>query len=344
MDLPRDTAEASKFKELCLLVYCTNDAETLRQRTIDAEAPLESLPPAWLDVLAVIAYARRHEEVLRLLVTYPAPRPRSTFNLLDFMALGIRVAAAGKYAEHSNPEAGRLLCEARLWVILLQSPGGWIRFPLPRGETGLRDGLIRTLLDFSEQPDLRSHPETEEVCRALSAAGIAPKSDLFARILSITTIRDTGVPRGIKPCSLAVAEMLVECFPMARIAAAESTNGRARRLGPSASANILMPITQWPKNNRDRLGVMRLLLEAGCDPDDKVSNNMWHESFKMQSRRKLFDAPLHQAAERGDDQMIKLLLELGADRNLASDWNGDTAAQRARAYNRFGTAAKLKGG
>lgn len=85
---------------------------------------MESLPPAWLDNLAVIAYARRHEEVLRLLVAYPAPKPRSTFNLLDFMALGTRVAAAGKYAKHSNPEAGRLLCEARLWVILLQSPGG----------------------------------------------------------------------------------------------------------------------------------------------------------------------------------------------------------------------------
>jgi hypothetical protein len=76
--------------------------------------PLEYLPLAWLDVLAVIAYARRHEEVLRLLVSYPAPKPRSTFNLLDLMALGTRVAAAGRYAEHSDPESGRFLCEASL--------------------------------------------------------------------------------------------------------------------------------------------------------------------------------------------------------------------------------------
>lgn len=33
---------------------------------------------------------------------------------------------------------------------------------------------------------------------------------------------------------------------------------------------------------------------------------------------------MHQAAERGDDQMIKLLLEFGADRNLTSGWNGAT--------------------
>lgn len=306
---------------------------------------MESLPPPWLDNLAVIAYARRHEEVLRLLVTYPAPEPRSTFNLLDFMALGTRVAAAGKYAEHSNPEAGRLLCEARLWVILLQSPGGWIRLPLSREGSGLRDGLIRTLLDFSEQPDLRSHPDIEEICRALSAVGIAPRANAFSRILSIQTIQNAEGPRATKPSTVAAAEIFLECFPIAKVAAAESKSGRAKRLGPTASATILIPITQWPKNNRDRLAVMRLLLESGCDPNDKMENNLWGDAWggKIKSRRKLYDAPLHQAAERGDDQMIKLLLEFGADRNLTSDWDGATPAKRARAYNRFGTAAKLEG-
>ncbi|KAK0750608.1 hypothetical protein B0T18DRAFT_389998 [Schizothecium vesticola] len=339
-------ADASKFKELCLLVYRTNDASTLRQRAIDAEAPLESLPPAWLDVLAVIAYARRHEEVLRLLVTYPAPQPRSTFNLLDYMALRTRVAATGKYAEHPTPGADRLLCEARLWTILLQSPGGWIQFPLSREDSGLHGGLTTILLNFSQQPSLRAHSDIEELCRALSAVGIAPKTDAFSRILSIRTIQDSESPRGIKPCSLAAAEMFLECFPIAKVAAAESRSGRAKRLGPTASATILMPIAQWPKNNRDRLAVMRLLLESGCDPDDKMeTNSLWGDSWgsKTKSRRKLYDAPLHQAAERGDDQMVKLLLEFGADRNLASDWNGDTPAKRARAYNRFGTAAKLEG-
>lgn len=327
-----------------MLAYRTNDAEALRQRAIDAEAPLESLPPAWLDVLAVIAYARRHEEVLRLLVTYPAPQPRSTFNLLGSRALGTRVSAAGNYAEHSTPEAGcRLLCEVRLWVTLLESSGGWIIYPLSREHRGLHNGLTRTLLDFSHQPELRPDPDMGAFCRALSAAGIAPTSDSLTRILSIATIQYDELPRGIKPCPLAAAEIFLECFPMAKVAAADSVNGLARKLGPCSSANLLMPITQWPKNNRDRLGVMRLLLEAGCDPNDKVSNNKWNESLRFESRRKVFDAPLHQAAERGDDQMIKLLLEFGADRNLASDWDSVTAAQRARANNRFSTAAKLEG-
>ncbi len=56
---------ASKLKKLCVSSYNIEDVEILRLEATASGTPLESLPPQWIDILAVIAYARRHEAVFQ---------------------------------------------------------------------------------------------------------------------------------------------------------------------------------------------------------------------------------------------------------------------------------------
>ena len=61
--------DAPKLKQLCLQVHESDDVPALR-----AQLTSTSLAPEWIDLLAVVAYARRHIATLEHLVTtYSAP-------------------------------------------------------------------------------------------------------------------------------------------------------------------------------------------------------------------------------------------------------------------------------
>ncbi|KAK1756636.1 hypothetical protein QBC47DRAFT_460398 [Echria macrotheca] len=335
--------EAAQLKHLCLLAYRIDDPAKLVQGAADNGTTLDALPKRWLDLLAIIAYARRQPDTLKLLLSYPAPTPKSTFDLLTAWVIMLRKSAPDTVFEHSRPVGRAKLCEIQLWTTILSSPGKWIHLPMTRDDYGLYHGLQR-LLWLEEEPQLREHPDVEKFCRAFNDIGIAVTPRTLSGLLSLRPIQQAENTRGIKPCSFRLATMILECFPISRIAASESKNGVGNKLRPGSAATILLPITQWPKNNRDRLAVMRMLLDQGCDPNDMISNNMWERQSMSEASRKLGDTPLHQAAERGDDQMVKLLLEFGAKRDVKSGWRGDTPAQRATAHQRLGTAARIERG
>jgi ankyrin repeat protein len=133
--------------------------------------------------------------------------------------------------------------------------------------------------------------------------------------------------------------MLLTYFPLSDVAATNSDN-KGGRLGKGESAHIIMPLTQWGAQNPDRLAVMRMLLEQGCDPNDKASYGPWAEF--MTARQS--DTALHLAAELGDEGMVDLLLEFGARADLTGgDGEGDTPASRARAHGHPQIAARIEG-
>ncbi|MGZ4718577.1 MAG: ankyrin repeat domain-containing protein [Acidimicrobiales bacterium] len=70
----------------------------------------------------------------------------------------------------------------------------------------------------------------------------------------------------------------------------------------------------------------RLLLDAGAPVDATQTGGF---------------TPLHEAANRGDEALVTLLLERGADRSLTTD-TGQTAADLAAAADHPELAARLR--
>lgn len=101
---------------------------------------------------------------------------------------------------------------------------------------------------------------------------------------------------------------------------------------------------------------MRMLLEQGCDPNDKI----WFKTYPPTHHQRN-DTALHQAAERGDGPMVDLLLEFGAQGDIiggvhANETYGmdfargdferhpqiDTPIQRARAHGHPRLATRIE--
>ena len=85
--------------------------------------------------------------------------------------------------------------------------------------------------------------------------------------------------------------------------------------------------------------IARLLLESGADPG--VTTIPGHESGNfMRDVRTVGETPLHLAAAYGDEGVISLLLEFGADKSKR-DNNGETPLSWASRHCRPGSILKL---
>ncbi|KAJ9157851.1 hypothetical protein NKR23_g744 [Pleurostoma richardsiae] len=327
------SSDSAKFKGLCVLTYGIKDVEDLRREAAAANAALESLPPRWVDILAVIAYARRHVAVLQHLVTYPAPSTKSTFDLLGQLITSSRQHPSMDF-QHSSDSAENKLIEIRIWTTLLQA-SGWIHYPMTNSSESLYYGLP-LLMGFQREPELRASSEVEKLCAVFSGIGFVLSVNVISIFLSIKDGSSWHFQEGIVPCSLAQATMLFSYFPLS-VVAANNANGR---LGRGDSATLTLPVTLWDEENPDRLVVMRMLLEQGCDPNDKIFNGGWTQHMTAGQR----DTALHLAAERGDGPMVDLLLEFGARGDLTGSGGvGDTPAARARAHRHPRIAARIEG-
>ncbi len=323
--------DAAKLKRLCVLVYDIGSVEDLCREAAAAEAPLNTLPPRWVDILAVIAYARRYVAVLQHLATYPTPPTKSTFDLLGSIVLTSWLRGSTDF-QHSADTAENRLVETRMWTALIR--GGWIHHPLKKGARGVWPGLNALLCDWVHEPQLRSSPEVEELCRAYSQFGFMVGVGTLSQFLS--PAKDWYKMDGVVGCDLRTATMLLSCFPLSRLVENEEGLGGLRLGG---SAGLLLPLTQWDIQNSDRLTVMRMLLKQGCDPNDRI-----HDWGFGQLCAKQRDTALHLAAERGDGAMVDLLLEFGARKDATGHGGlGDTPAERARGQGHPELAERIEG-
>jgi ankyrin repeat protein len=80
-----------------------------------------------------------------------------------------------------------------------------------------------------------------------------------------------------------------------------------------------------PKPDLDHLEIIKLLLEGGADPDIRVKDNtLTRTIFTMQWFFEGGATPLVRAAQSGDTELLKLLVQLGADPKIVTEL-GDSA-------------------
>jgi hypothetical protein len=270
-------------------------------------------------------------------VTYPSPA-QTTFDLFPGTLIAKRREPDMRF-QHSPDTPLNRITEINLWTAILTAPPGrsWVHLPMSEGTNG--NGLywgLHWLLDFWEHDaELRSADEVEGFCRLFTRLDIVLSACTVARFLSLSGGSHRYFEASVRPCGAPLAHMLLGCFPIARIKASAADNPDI--YGPGQWADILLPVTQWGRDNPDRLVVMRMLLEQGCDPNDKIHD--WGIPSAMTDKQ--FDTALHLAAELGDGDMVRLLLEFGARNDLGgSGGDGDTPAERAR-VNGFVEVAKM---
>lgn len=167
--------DAEQLKALCLLFYReTVPAELQRLVELDIGAALASLPPWIIDILGIIAYARRHVDVLEHLVKEDlrasTTRAKTSFYLIGAAILSSRQAPSTTFQHSPNTPHNREL-EWRLWTALLNAePGAWPHYPLAETNdtAGLPAGLYRGLhwlADYwAKDHQLRASPAFANTC------------------------------------------------------------------------------------------------------------------------------------------------------------------------------------
>lgn len=306
-------AGITSLKALCLQIYRTDDVAELQQKAYELEWPLESLRPEHINILAIVAYARRHLAVLEKLLTYPAP-PKTTFEDIERIVVENRVDPSA-CLQHCSRD-GDVAAEWRAWVALLGS--GWIHDPASQPVAKTPTIMTRLFSSISRYPEMRSSPLVPQLAEVMCKHDLSPHYGNIASFLSITPGDNAKFFQEVQPCTLDQAKMILSFFPVSRFL----RDAEAKVHG--SSADIILPITQWGRDNDDRLTVMRMLLEQGLDPNDTIHD--WGLGIPARLR----DTALHMAAELGDTPMAKLLMDHGASNDKLGRLN-DTPAQRAQA-------------
>ncbi|KAI1414949.1 hypothetical protein F5Y13DRAFT_157591 [Hypoxylon sp. FL1857] len=339
-------ADGEQLKALCLLFYRESVVAELQRRVeLDIGVTLASLPPWIIDILGIIAYARRHVEVLEHLVRYyraSSTRAKTSFDLIGLMVISGRQSPSMTLQHSPNTPHNREL-EWQMWTALLNAePGSWLHYPLHETTSaagfpaGLYNGLHSLAAHWAKDHNLRASPAFAEYLRALRARDLALCPDAISRFLSVTDGASTNFANGgpFIPVSAALARTMLDCFPL-NYSLSDSHPG-------GDSATLALPITQWPINNPDRLAVMEMLLEQGLVVDGKLADYGWeHIPMDPRPEEQFQDTCLIKAAERGDIDMVDLLLRHGAKRDVQGA-HGHTAAQRARDKGHAGIADYLE--
>ncbi|KAI6084418.1 hypothetical protein F4821DRAFT_271145 [Hypoxylon rubiginosum] len=333
-------ADGEQLKALYLLFYHEAAVTELQRRVVlDVGVTLTSLPPWTIDILGIIAYARRHADVLEHLVeNYRASTTtaKTSFDLISRSTISSRMNSSSETFQHSRNSPHNRELEWRLWTALLKAePGTWLHYPLLKttNAAGIPEGLYNGLAWLAHwwpnNYELRNSPALAEYLRALSPRGVKFSPQSISQFLSVTAGTSINFCRDgrIVPVSAAAARTMLECFPL---------EGMLSDDRPDAdSAELALPITQWPTNNPDRLVVMEMLLEQGLLVDGNLAYyRRWNDgsgisSLAMRTEEQLQDTCLIKAAERGDTKMVELLVRYGAKRDVRGA-HGYTAAERAR--------------
>jgi hypothetical protein len=290
----------------------------------------------------MVAYARRHADVFEHMVkNYRAAsaRAKSSFDLLSAAVLSSRSGTSTGFQHSPNSPQNREL-EWRLCASLLfAEPGTWLHYPLPQVEgagtpMGLYQGLHWLARYQANEPDRRASPQLTGFLRAMRARDMVLTPSTLSRFLSATEGSNPNFSKGAPfvPVGAATARAVLECFPL-RDALSEDYGG-------ADSADLALPITQWPADNPDRLVVMEMLLEQGLVVDGKMKG-YGNYAAMGRSDEQLQDTCLIQAAGRGDADMVALLLRHGAGRDVQGAY-GHTAAQRARVKGHIEVAEYLE--
>ncbi|KAI1774079.1 hypothetical protein F4818DRAFT_91825 [Hypoxylon cercidicola] len=333
-------ADGEQLKTLCLLFYRKAVvAELQRCLELDVGVTLSSLPSWTLDILGMIAYARRHADVLEHLVEHyraSTTTSKTSFDLISTLLICSRMSSGEVAFQHSRNSSHNRELEWRMWTALLNAePGTWLHYPLHQATNavGLPDGLDHGLCwlarGWANDHQLRTSSVLAEYLGALSLRGIDLGASAVSRFLSVTEGSSLSFSRGgpIVPVSAAAARTMLDYFPLERLLS-DNYPG-------ACSSDLAMPITQWPTSNQDRLLVMEMLLEQGLVVDGKMVDYGYADygfgfsTEGMRTEEQLQDTCLIKAAERGDTQMVELLLRHRANRDVRGAY-GDTAAERAR--------------
>ncbi|OTA63985.1 hypothetical protein K449DRAFT_380921 [Hypoxylon sp. EC38] len=325
-------ADGEQLKALCLLFY-REAVVTELQRCVELDigVTLASLSPWIIDILGVIAYARRHVDVLEHLVkNYRASstNAKTTFDLVGATIISSRKGPSTTF-EHSTNTSYNRERECRLWTALLNAePGAWIHYPLRQitNAAGFPAGLyygLHCLADYwAHDHQFRASPTFAEYLQSLRARGVVLHIGAISRFLSVTEGSNFNFTKGgpFIPVGAGPARTMLDCFPLTHSLSEDERSGD--------SAQLALPITQWPTDNPDRLVVMEMLLEQGLVVDGKIGDYIL-ESMGPKTEEQLQDTCLIMAAERGDTDMVDLLLRYGAGKDVQGA-HGHTAAQRAR--------------
>ena len=294
---------------------------------------LASLPPWIIDILGIIAYARRHADILEHLIkNYRASSKssNSTFDLLGMKHLSSRQRTTNKDFQHSPDTPYNCELEWRLWAALLKAePGTWLHYPLREFENsakmpaGLSTAVHHLASHWGGDPRLRTSSLYVEYMKALKLRDVVPDVNTIACFLSVTGGSSINFTRGgpFVPIAVAAARAMLDLFPL--------RNSLSARYRGSESAMVARPITQWPMDNPDRLVVMEMLLEQGLAVDGRTSELNQEPLGPQAYVEGKFDTCLMLAAHRGDTDMVDLLLKYGPKTDI-KDARDRTAAQRAR--------------
>ncbi|KAI0838517.1 hypothetical protein F5Y06DRAFT_296594 [Hypoxylon sp. FL0890] len=323
-------ADSEQLKTLCLIFYREAEIADLQRRAeSDIGVALASLPPWIVDILGIIAYARRHVDVLEHLVKHcraSSTSAKTSFDLISAVVISSRQAPSITFQHSPNAPQNREL-EWRLWTALLNAePGAWLHYPLHETTSaglpvGLYHGMHWLADHWADDHQLRASPTFAKYLHALSVRGVILCPNTISRFLSVTEGTSFNFTKGgpFVPVSAALARTMLDYFPL---------KDSLSNYPGGDSADLGLPITQWPTKNPDRLVVMEMLLEQGLVVDGKIAD-YGLEPIVARPEEQLEDTCLIKAAERGDTKMVELLLKYGAKKDVQGA-HGHTAAQRAR--------------
>ncbi|KAK4450494.1 hypothetical protein QBC34DRAFT_402785 [Podospora aff. communis PSN243] len=348
---PLDASSTARLKELCIAAYCSETVEDIIRESTAAGVPVESAPPEWIDIITVIAYARRRVKLVQHLATsYQTPAKVSTFEKLSGGHIRyIRISLENTDFQHSPCTASSRLMEILMWTSLIRS--GWVHSPIPHdrhgiGSKGIR-GVLNELLSHwtPEDHHLRSSPEVKEFCEALHAIDFMLDISAIASFLSPGKDWGEGLTERSVGCDLKTAEMFLDLFPLSRLEeggynSSFATFSPPLRLGCSHA--LMKSVAEWGVDNPDRLSMMKMLLERGCYVNDRYPK--W-ECLVGPEEPGQNDTVLHVVAARGDRELAYLLLKHGAEKDGRAGQGRDldtSPAQRARSRGFVETAERIE--
>ena len=186
-----------------------------------------------------------------------------------------------------------------------------------RNEAGLRPLMLALYYGKKKlAEELRDRMESVDIWEA---AALGELETVVSAVEQDRSLLDATAPDGFTPLGLAAYFGRVDVLTWLLTEGADPNK-------PAENEMAVYPINSAAAHREKTSASMMVSLLVAQDADVNVAQ---HGGW----------TPLHQAASHGDEQMVKFLLESGADPSLESD-DGRTAADMAR-ENKFGQVAGL---